>query len=535
MKWIGLLALLIASPLARSQATAQSTMPATTQTIIDIRDHGARSADDDAIVQTQAIQRALDACVALGGGTVIVPAGVYVSGAVRLPAGVELRLESGAVLRGSRRLEDYRIDGRLSGLISAVDAHRVGLCGQGVIDGNGMAFMDAGKVNLGEDYDRRFVRQGDRYLRGHDARDDGPIMPRARPGNLVVFANCQDVSVSGVTLRNSPYWTLHVNGSRDVVIRDITVDNPQEVPNNDGIHCTTSRDVRISGCVITAGDDAIAISGVSDHGPIIPGFVGYDRPSQNIVIRDCVLRSRSAGLRIGYGHNDVREVVASNLRIQANRGIGIFARDRGSISDVQIRDVLIRTRLYRGHWWGKGEPIHLSALSMSPDTPPGSIRGVRISGIVAEAEAGVVIYAAEPGLIEDVAIEDLKLSMRGSPLQAEYGGNIDLRPAHEPSLRIFAHDIPAILARGVRQLRLRDLAVKWPQDEPQFFTHAVQCDDFDRIVIEGLREESGGRARHAATILLRRGSGAVVRNVSSEVPDVRLISQEHVSNVDFQP
>jgi hypothetical protein len=288
------------------------------------------------------------------------------------------------------------------------------------------------------------------------------------------------------------------------------------VPNNDGIHCTTSRDVQISRCTIAAGDDAIAVSGVSDHGPIIPGFIGYARPTENVVIRDCTLRSRSAGLRIGYGHHDIRQVRASNLRIEANRGIGIFARDRGCISNVRIRDVVIRTRLFRGHWWGKGEPIHLSALPMSAAQPPGRIRGVRMSRIVADAEAGIVIYAVDPGLIDDVTIRHLKLNMRGSPLQTDYGGNIDLRPALQPSLRIFQHDIPAVLARGVGQLRLSHVAMSWQKDAPEFFTHAVQCDDFSRIVIEDLREESGGRARRGCTIALGRGSGAVLRNIRTD-------------------
>ncbi|HWP41320.1 MAG TPA: hypothetical protein VNL70_10380, partial [Tepidisphaeraceae bacterium] len=75
------------------------------------------------------------------------------------------------------------------------------------------------------------------------------------------------------------------------------------------------------------------------------------------------------------------------------------------------------------------------------------------------------------------------------------------------------HDIPAVLARGVGQLRLSHVAVSWQKDAPEFFTHAVQCDDFTRIVIEDLREESGGRARRGSTIALGRGSGAVVRNI----------------------
>jgi hypothetical protein len=526
--------IVVASLASRVQVPAQERPTTMTKEMhdieIDVRDHGARSGADD--IQTRAIQAAIDAAAANGGGTVVVPAGNFVTGAVRLRSHVMLRVAPGAVLKGSGRLEDYFVDGQLVGLVSAVGAQNVGVCGSGVIDGNGMAFMDPNTPHVGGDFDRRFVRQGERYLRERDAADDGPMLFKKRPGNMVVFADCTNVRVSDVTLREPSYWTLHVNGCSDVVIRNITVDNRQDVPNNDGIHCSTSRDVRISGCTITAGDDAIAISGVNDHAGAVPGFIGYDRACERVTVSDCTLRSRSAGVRIGYGHNDVRDVTLNNLIIDGNRGVALFTRNPGAIRRVLGSNLIIRTRLYRGHWWGKGEPIHLSALAMNQGERVGPIEDVRFTHVIADAEAGAVMYAGEPGLIRNVAIDDLRLTMHGSAAQANYGGNFDLRPALEPSLRLFRHDVPAVFAHGVTQLRLRDLDVRWSDDPappPPFFSHAIEGEDFEDLSVDGFRGDACVRDKPA--IALRRGRGAVIKTANAAAQGSNLVSQDECRDV----
>jgi polygalacturonase len=497
----------------------------------NIRDHGARSDTQD--VQTHAIQQTIDACASAGGGTVIIPSGTFITGEIRLRSHVTLMLQSGAVLKGSPHLEDYRIDDKLVGLISAIDAEDVGICGSGTIDGNGMAFMNPDTPHGGNDYDRKFVRQGEAYLNGKDAWDDGPILPKARPGNMVVFANCKKVRISNVTLHEPPYWTLHINGSEDVVIHGITVANRQDIPNNDGIHCSTSRDVHISDCTIITGDDAIAISGVNDHAGAVPGFIGYNKPAENVTIDNCTLRSRSAGVRIGYGFNDCRNIVASNLVIDANRGIGIFARDHGNISNLIFTNILIRTQLYRGHWWGKAEPIHISALPMNKDQPIGRVSDVQFHNIIADAEDGVVLYASEPGLIQNIQIDDMKLTLRGSPQQADYGGNLDLRPAFDPSLRLFKHDIAGVFAHGVNGLQLRNLQIGWSDSLPPFFSRAVECEDFSDLEIDDLRGTAADTSTE--TIALHHGRGATLRNIVSPSATAKMLWHEGVEDLRISP
>ena len=509
-------------------------MAATTNpTCFDIREQGARSNTDE--MQTRAIQQTIDACSAAGGGTVIVPAGTFFSGAIRLHSHIILRLEPGAVLKGSPNLADYKIDGQLVGLISTIDAQEIGITGPGTIDGNGMAFMQPEKPHVGNDFDRKFIRQGEKYFTEKDSAEDGPILPKSRPGNMVVFANCKKVRIQDVTLHEPPYWTLHINGSEDVVIHGITVDNRQDIPNNDGIHSSTSRDVDISDCTITTGDDAIAISGVNDHAGAVPGFIGYNKPAEDVTIDHCTLRSRSAGVRIGYGFNDCRNIVASNLIIDANRGIGIFARDHGNISNLLFTNLIIRTQLYRGHWWGKAEPIHISALAMTKAGQSGKVSDVRFRNIIADAEDGVVIYGGDPGLIENVSIEDFKLTMHSSPQQENYGGNFDLRPALDPSLRLFKHDIAALFAHGVDHLQLRNLEIGWDQQLPAFFSNAIQCEDFSDLRILSVRGSAAHTADGEATISLHRGNGATIGDADAPPAPATLISQEAVENFKIKP
>ena len=253
------------------------------------------------------------------------------------------------------------------GLILAEDVEGVGITGSGTIDGSAASFMEM-----------------DRPVEA-----DGPVRARPRPGNMVVFSGCHNFFVRDVTLQNAPFWTLHANGCDNGAITGITVNNDMRVPNNDGIHLTTSRNVRITGCHIRTGDDAIVVTGITDHGPIIPGFIGYRGVSENIVAAHCTLASRSCGVRVGYGENDMANCVFSDLVItDSNRGLGVFVRNKGSISNVLFSNVVIATRLHSARWWGNGEPIHVSAVPLLPNEGKiGRIENIRFSNILRVARA----------------------------------------------------------------------------------------------------------------------------------------------------
>jgi hypothetical protein len=343
-----------------------------------------------------------------------------------------------------------------------------------------------------------------------------------RPHHLIEFSACTNVLVRDVTLKDAPLWTVHVADSRDVTILGIRIRNNPRIGNNDGVHCTTSRNIHIANCEIAAGDDALCVTSVGSRTPGV---------CENVTVTNCTLSSRSAAVRLGYGNNTVRNCVFQNLVIrESNRGIGLFVRDRGSIENVLFSDICIQTRLHTGHWWGNGEPIHVSAISQSEETRLGVIRQVTFANIVAASESGIVVYSDQPGCIQEIAFRDVCLDIKNSPLNASYGGNFDLRPAHDKQFAIFSHDVPAVYGRGVTGLTIENVAVTWADGLPDFFTHGIWCEEFSDVVIDGFRGRQARRGSDAAVIALRRGRTVTIRNCRAEASAATFLTIDAVND-----
>ncbi|MBN2130332.1 MAG: hypothetical protein JW741_12590, partial [Sedimentisphaerales bacterium] len=206
------------------------------ETLYDVRDYGANPNGQRRC--TEAIQKAIDACAADGGGTVYLPPGTFLSGTLTFKSDVTLRLAAGCTLLGSTDLRDYPVtvpkyrsytdNYTDKSLIYAENVERIAITGRGVIDGRGAAFKGPYKV---------------------------------RP-YLMRFIECRDVTVEGVTIRNSPMWVQHYLACDDVRITGVTVKSHVN-HNNDGIDIDSCRRVVISGCNIDSGDDAIVLKSTS--------------------------------------------------------------------------------------------------------------------------------------------------------------------------------------------------------------------------------------------------------------------------------
>ena len=249
------------------------------------------------------------------------------------------------------------------------------------------------------------------------------------------------------------------------------------VPNDDGIDVNGCERVHISDMDIQTGDDCIAL------------FAG-----SNITITNSTLRSKSAGIRLGYYRAALRDVVVSNLVIDdSNRGINVNVRGGNTIENVLFSNIVIRMRLFTGQWWGKAEPINVSALvSPRSEGAAGFIRGLHFRDIRIEGEAGILVYAERPGMIDGLEFDGVHQRMRKGRLQTTYGGNFDLRGDTRPGLAIFQHDIPAFFAHGVKGLALRDYALEWDEALPEFYTHGVHVEDSRGVEI---RNFQGAAAR----------------------------------------
>jgi polygalacturonase len=470
----------------------------------DITDFGAKG--DGHTLSTAAINAAVKACHDAGGGQVVVPPGTYVTGTIRLLDRVQLHLVSGATLQGSTNLADYQLDGVRRGLIFAFEARDVALTGLGTIDGNSDVFFDAKRMHgfRNPGFVRKHTRQGAAYLPPDTFFADGPIYYEQRPGAMIQMFRCERVVVENLRFLNPPEWTFRVGDCDDVLVHGITIRANLLVPNSDGIHFTTSRNVRVSDCNLMCGDDTIAVTGFGDEtGAAVGNYGGpTDYPKrrmgnrtgycENITIANCTLESASAGVRVGYGRNPIRNCVFQNLVIHnSHRGLGVFARDEGDIENLLFQGITIRTRLYSGHWWGKGEPIHVSAVRQNAAVPVGRIRRVTFSEILAEGEGGVVIYGTPESPIEDLALQNVRLKVSAGPLTKEWGGNFDLRPSAVAHEQLFQHDIPAAFVRHATGLRVRDLEVTWGTNLPEFYTSAIELEDATGRV-QGFK----GRAAH---------------------------------------
>lgn len=472
---------------------------------INILDHGA--VGDGTTLNTAAFQKAVAACVKQGGGTILVPAGAYRTGPIRLQSNVSLQLEAGAILRGSEEIADYRVDGRRSRpLVWAEDATNVTICGRGTIDGRGSTFMNLDETRtVARDFERRFTRQGENFMSPKFGTADGPVTYRSRPNRLVAFYNCRHVMMRDVVVTDAPTWTINFADCEYVDVDGVKILNNPVIPNNDGIHVETCRNVHIANCELACGDDALCVTSVTSRRPGV---------CENVTVTNCTLASRSSGVRVGYGMNTIRNCVFENLVIRdSNRGLGLFVRQQGSIENVLFNNIIIQTRLHTGHWWGQGEPIHLSVLRDRQSTATlGRIRNVAFTNILAESESGVVIWAQEPGRIEDVTLDRVRLHVRKSPLDESYGGNIDLRPAFDPRWAIFRHDLAGLFCHGANGLTLRQIDLRWDDDLPEYYTHGLWCEETSRLVIDGFCGRQPGSGEGRAAIALDEVRGVIVRN-----------------------
>lgn len=480
----------------------------------NVKDYGA--AGDGRTLDTKAIDKAIAACVKAGGGTVVIPPGRFVTGTIRLFSNVELHLSPGAVLWASDNTNDYGMQqdygfsgsgagGKKLGIVFADRAENVSITGTGIIDGRSEAYMYTDSVQVSGEEDSKYTRQGMGYMNAPGGKPEAPVMWKGsfadRPGTQIIFHACKRVLVRDITIRNANDWTMDLNNCDDAKVLGISIDNNMSVPNSDGVDMYDSKNVIIADCDIRAGDDAIAV--VS---------------SSNVKVTNCNLSSRSCGIRIGYnGFNDNNSgnLLFDNIRIQgSNRGVGIFQRRKGDISDMLFSNMIIDTRLYPGQWWGHGEPIHISALPGIGSKEVGKLSNIRFTNIIARGEQGIVLYGSDESTLSDIRFDNIQLTLVRGKLTDLYGGNFDLRAVNDPRQGIFKHDIPALFARHVSGLTVRGLDLRWDASLPSYFTSAIFCEEFSGLTIDDFR---GHAAPHAAdseaVISLRNGKDAVLRDI----------------------
>lgn len=466
-------------------------------------------------LSTKALQAAIDDCNANGGGDVVVPTGVFLTGTVHLKSNVHLYLQSGAILRGSTNVNDYESytpDKPFApihkGMLFTQDAENITISGEGQIDGNGDNFFDLNKAKTLDSATTKYTRQKDNFRHVNSGIGDGPVVPKDRPYQMIVFSNCKRVTVKDVFITRSPFWCMHFADCDAVKVSGIRLWNNLLAPNADGIDVTSCTNVIIENSDIRAGDDALAIVGY-DHHFEIPGFEHLRHLSENIIISNCNLQSYSSGIRIGFlDQNTVRNIQVSNVNItNSTRGIGIFLRDEGSLDNINFTNISIETHLRTGDWWGNGEPIHISAVRGKENVKLGQIKQVTFTNIYCKGENGILLYGSDESILQDISFNHIRFEFADSKLNDAAGGNIDLRGCLDPKQALFQRDIPAFLAEHIDGLHINDLKVTWTNPRMPWLTNGIEVNHFKNLSINNFDGTAAPTNQTAFPVRVSDGKG----------------------------
>lgn len=289
---------------------------------------------DGLTLNTAALQRAIDTA-ALAGGTLTFAPGVYLTGSLFLKSGITLQLDLGVTLRGSQDLADYPLmPTRIAGiemvwpaaLLNVCEQADVSIQGQGQIDGDGKIFWDS-YWTLRHAYEPR----GLRWASDYDAQ---------RPRLLQVFKSTRVHIGGGLLLRRSGFWTLHICYCSEVTVSRLSIRNNEDGrgPSTDGIDIDSSSRVLIEHADIAVNDDAICIKAGRDADGL-----RVARPTENVVIRDCIIRDGAAGITFGSETSGgFQNIEASRITVMAPVPVGILfksAPTRGGFGhDLRLQD-----------------------------------------------------------------------------------------------------------------------------------------------------------------------------------------------------
>jgi polygalacturonase len=313
---------------------------------VNVTAHGAKG--DGAFDCTPAIRAAIDACHKAGGGRVVVPAGRFLTGAIRLRSNVNLHLLEGATLAFRPEAELYlplvltRFEGmelmNYSPFIYALDETNVGITGRGTLDGQANA-QQWWSWRAGQGPSRTLLHQMVADNVPPEKRVFGDLASKLRV-NFIQPYRCQNVIIEGVRIINSPMWEVNPVLCTNVTIRGLNINS--HGPNNDGADPESCRDVLIERCTFDTGDDCIALkSGRNNDGRRI------GRPIENVIIRDCDMKDGHGGVTIGSEiSGGARNIFAERCRMDSpelDRALRFKnnAARGGLIERIAMRDVTV--------------------------------------------------------------------------------------------------------------------------------------------------------------------------------------------------
>jgi len=406
---------------------AAGTAAAADADVYDVRSFGVRGGRD--VLETVRFQAALDACTKAGGGTVYVPPGEYLSGGLFLPSRVRLYLDAGAILYASTRPEDYQE--HAANLITARKAENISILGPGALHGQGT--KDLGR------------------------RPGFASEPRPRfRTQVMLLEDCRNVILRDFTILYSDGWACHLRTCEKVVVDGVTILSNYYRTNSDGIDPDSCRDVRISNCHITAGDDCICLK---THDGI---------PCEDIVVTNCTTESVATAIKLGTGSDgDYRNITISNCTVRNSTvGVGFFVKDGGTIESVVVSNLAIENlrdpSLVNPERLGdRSYPLFIDIEKRRDDSRIGAIRNVTFSNIQIRSNNGILMQGMRESVLENLVLQNISLRVTQpydySRRAKHTGGSSN---PHDDRITLYARQPSYCTLANVRNLVVDNLQVE---------------------------------------------------------------------------
>lgn len=324
-----------------------------------------------------------------------------------------------------------------------------------------------------------------------------PVECRPR---LLGITESRDVKAFDLRLQNPVYWTVHVYDSERVQLEGLRIRSDWRIANTDGIDVDGSRRVSIRGCRVDTADDAVCLKTTRP-----------DKPLRDVWVSDCVLRSRSAAIKLGSeSRADMTDVLVERVAVKnSHRGVGIQLRDGGRAVNVTFRDLRIVARQYHPAWWGGGEAVAVSALprgggddgallagpgkealgipsgGLASDGSRSRLQNLTLERIVASSEGGIVLFGDAGSTLQGVSLRDFRSALVNR--SAYEGGRLDLRPSARGLRRM--DRVPALRIRHVLGLRTHNTTLQRSAPFRPEWVQAVEEEFSSDVDLTGLEWE----------------------------------------------
>ena len=369
---------------------------------------------DSTVLNTKAIQKVIDAAHAKGGGTIVIPKGVFLSGALFFKANTRLRLMEGAVLKGSDNIADYpllpsRMEGRklkyYAALVNAKGVNKFSITGPGMINGNGLkywksfwAYRDSMKV----------LKQVATNLDVHRPR-------------LIFIWGCNDVKIQDVKMRNAGFWTTHLYQCNNVLIENCDIRSPYHpvpAPSTDGVDIDVCKKVTIRNCYISVNDDAIAIKG--GKGPTAHQLP-ENGPVEDVLIENCTFGLAHATLTFGSESIFARNITMRNCKVESKTPIVNFKMRPDTyqvFENITIDNIT----------GSCGSIVRLSPwkqffdMAGSTEKPFGTVRNVTFSNINVKCDKVGQLEGNPSDRVENIRFQNMTAEAADPALKNSYSG-----------------------------------------------------------------------------------------------------------------